>query len=75
MIFFIQGLFGNQGSIYPKEGLFFENCGDIFNEDYNSKGCYVSNLHGQTGANSSYLPLQMKLLELVIIPTHISQMK
>ena len=54
---FIQGLFGNQGSIYPKEGLFFENCGDIFNENYNSKGCYLSNLHGQTGANSSYHPI------------------
>ena len=54
---FIQGLFGNQGSIYPEEGLFFENCGDVFNQDYNSEGCYLSNLHGQTGANSSYHPI------------------
>ena len=54
---FIQGLFGNQGSIYPDKGLFFENCGEEFNEDYDSKGLYLSNLHGQTGANSSYHPI------------------
>ena len=54
---FIQGLFGNQGSIYQEKGLFFENCGDDYDEGYNSKGFYLSNLHGQTGANSSYHPI------------------
>ena len=54
---FIQGLYGNQGSIYDEQGLFFEQCGDTHNEMYNTKGCYISNLHGQTGANSSYHPL------------------
>ena len=54
---FIQGLFGNQGGMYPEKGLFFENCGEDFDNDYNSKGCYLSNLHGQTGANSSYHPI------------------
>ena len=54
---FIQGLYGNQGSIYDKQGLFFEQCGNTHSETYNTKGCYISNLHGQTGANSSYHPL------------------
>ena len=54
---FIQGLYGNQGSIYPKKGLFFENCGESINKEYNAKGLYLSNLHGQTGANSSYHPI------------------
>ena len=54
---FIQGLFGNQGSIYPEKGLFFENCGEDFDKEYNSNGFYLSNLHGQTGANSSYHPI------------------
>jgi len=54
---FIQGLYGNQGKIYPTKGLFFENCGDTFDKEYNSKGLYISNLHGQTGANSSYYPI------------------
>ena len=50
-------MYGNQGKIYPTKGLFFENCGDTFDKDYNSKGLYISNLHGQTGANSSYYPI------------------
>ncbi len=54
---FIQGLFGNQGTVYPEKGLFFENCGEIYDQDYNSKGMYISKLHGQTGANSSYYPI------------------
>ena len=54
---FIQGLYGNQGSIYDDKGLFFEGCGDTHSDVHNKKGCYVENLHGQTGANSSYHPL------------------
>ena len=54
---FIQGLNGNQGSIYDENGLFFENCGNDSNPTYNSKGLFISNLHGQTGANSSYYPI------------------
>ena len=54
---FIQGLYGNQGRIYDEKGLFFDQCGDTYDEKYDSKGCYLSNLHGQTGANSSYHPL------------------
>jgi len=54
---FIQGLYGNQGSLYNEKGLFFDQCGDTYDDQYNSKGSYLSNLHGQTGANSSYHPL------------------
>ena len=54
---FIQGLYGNQGSIYDDKGLFFEGCGDTYSDVHNKKGCYVEHLHGQTGANSSYHPL------------------
>lgn len=54
---FIQGLFGNQGSIYPNNGLFFEKCGDNFNDEFKVNGFFVSDLHGQTGANSSYHPI------------------
>ena len=54
---FIQGLFGNQGSIFSEKGLFFENCGREINEDNNSEGLFLSNLHGQTGSNSSYHPI------------------
>tara|TARA_B100001093_G_scaffold456113_1_gene466801 strand:+ start:7823 stop:9418 length:1596 start_codon:yes stop_codon:yes gene_type:complete len=54
---FIQGLFGNQGSIYPSNGLFFEKCGDNFSEEFKTDGLFISDLHGQTGANSSYHPI------------------
>jgi hypothetical protein len=54
---FIQGLFGNQGSIYSNNGLFFEKCGDNFSEEFNAQGLFISDLHGQTGANSSYHPI------------------
>ena len=54
---FIQGLYGNQGSIYDDRGLFFEGCGETYSEIYNMKGCYIEHLHGQTGANSSYHPI------------------
>ena len=54
---FIQGLCGNQGSIYDDKGLFFEGCGETYSETYNTKGIYIGNLHGQTGANSSYHPI------------------
>ena len=54
---FIQGLYGNQGSIYDDRGLFFEGCGETYSEIYNMKGCYIGHLHGQTGANSSYHPI------------------
>ena len=54
---FIQGLYGNQGNMYDDKGLFFEGCGDTYNETYKKKGCYIEHLHGQTGANSSYHPL------------------
>ena len=54
---FIQGLYGNQGSIYHDRGLFFEKCGDEFSPDFESHGLFLSNLHGQTGANSSYHPI------------------
>ena len=54
---FIQGLYGNQGSIYDDKGLFFEGCGNIYSDVHNKKGCYIEHLHGQTGANSSYHPL------------------
>lgn len=54
---FIQGLYGNQGSIYDDKGLFFEGCGETYSEIHNMKGCYIEHLHGQTGANSSYHPI------------------
>ena len=54
---FIQGLYGNQGSIYDDRGLFFEGCGETYSEIHNMKGCYIGHLHGQTGANSSYHPI------------------
>ena len=54
---FIQGLFGNQGSIYSTNGLFFEKCGDRFSEEFKANGLFISDLHGQTGANSSYHPI------------------
>jgi hypothetical protein len=54
---FIQGLYGNQGSIYDDRGLFFEGCGETYSEIHNIKGCYIGHLHGQTGANSSYHPI------------------
>ena len=54
---FIQGLYGNQGSIYDDRGLFFEGCGETYSEIHNMKGCYIEHLHGQTGANSSYHPI------------------
>ena len=54
---FIQGLFGNQGSIYSTNGLFFEKCGDNFSEEFKTDGLFISDLHGQTGANSSYHPI------------------
>ena len=54
---FIQGLYGNQGGIYDKKGLFFEGCGETYSNKYHSKGIYVEQLHGQTGANSSYHPI------------------
>jgi len=40
-----------------KMDFFFENCGNDSSATYNSKGLFISNLHGQTGANSSYYPL------------------
>ena len=33
---FIQGLYGNQGRIYDKKGLFFDQCGDTYDEKYDS---------------------------------------
>ena len=54
---FIQGLYGNQGSIYDNEGLFFQGCGDTYSKKYSMEGRYIGRLHGQTGANSSYHPI------------------
>lgn len=54
---FIQGLYGNQGSLYHEKGLFFEKCGEEYSPDFDSYGLFLSNLHGQTGANSSYHPI------------------
>ena len=54
---FIQGLYGNQGSMYNDKGLFFEGCGDTHSKTYDKKGIYIGKLHGQTGANSSYHPI------------------
>ena len=54
---FIQGLYGNQGSMYNDKGLFFEGCGETHSKTYDKKGIYIGKLHGQTGANSSYHPI------------------
>jgi len=48
---FIQGLYGNQGNLFANVGLTFEGCGQ------NGTDIAVQNLHGQTGANSSFHPL------------------
>ena len=47
---YIQGLYGNQGGIYDSKGLCFQQCA-------NNSDLFVQNLHGQTGANSSFHPL------------------
>jgi indoleamine 2,3-dioxygenase len=53
----IQGLIGNTGNskLFAERGVFFEGCGD---ESYREKsGKWINDIRGQTGAQSSIIPL------------------
>ena len=72
---FIQGLFGNQGSIYPKEGLFLKIVEIYLTKIITLKVAIYPIYMAKPVQTVHIIPSQMKLLALVIILTHISQTK
>lgn len=63
----LQGLLGNtgQGKFFDERGVFFEGCGT---QSYGGKtGCWINNVRGQTGAQSSILPLLDNVLGILTL--------